>query len=385
LATRTILAVLLAALSATTSQASGRKQLWSLDLLKLTGQAGDPDAQYVWGLALSPDEMKLAIGFNHRGDAAGSRVIVVAVDNPRNVLRKFGSDRTHGLELFIRENLQWSPSGKLLAAYSKVFSLENERVCQGPTDFEFGGFLADDRIVFGKAGLPFNRFKPGSEDLAEIQVLRPDCSIEDSWQMPSRFSWVRGTCPLAGFIEVHAANWPKGDAAETHLLKYPGHTTARQWRWDALAVVSGTIFTDSCKTICAGEGHVNDRKAWSHAACWSTSTGEKILEDTRLTRTDREAYMGVGGALLAVTVSHWACNDSKFLQALDMGGCASRPTGRVLWNIETGQQVLSWPVREQQISIGDRKSSTPFALSLSATGKYLAEGGSGRVQLYAVR
>jgi hypothetical protein len=365
----------LAALSATASQASSRKQLWNLDLLKLIGQAGDPEAQYVWGLAFSPDETKLAIGFNHRGEAAGSHVMVVAVENPRNVLRKFDSDRIHGLELFVRENLQWAPSGKLLAAYSKVFSIENERVCQGPTDFEFGGFLADDRIVFGKTGL---HFKSGPEGDAEIQVLRPDCSVEDSWHMPSRFSWVRGTCPQAGFIEIR-------DATETHLLKYPSHTTARQWTWDGLVTLGGTIFADSCKAICSGERSVNDRKASSLAACWSTSTGEKILEDAKLTRTDNEAYVGGGAALLAVTVSHWTCLDGKFWRNLDMDGCATRLTGRVLWNIRTGEEVLSWPVREQQLGVGDRKSSGPFALALSETGKYLAEGGLGRVQLYEVR
>ena len=304
---------------------------------------------------------------------------MVAVDNPRNVLRKFDSDRTHGLELFVRENMQWSPSGKLLAAYSKVFSLETERTCVAPTDFEFGGFLAEDRIVFGRRGLPF---KSGPESDAEIQVLRPDCSVEDSWHMPSRFSWVRGTCAQAGLIEIWA-----GEAGnlETHLLSYPGHTTARQWTWDGLVALAGTIFADSCKAICSGEGHVNDRKASSHAACWNTDTGEKIRDDAKLTRTQGEAYVGGGGALLAVTVSHWECHDSKFWQVLDMDGCATRLTGRVLWNIKTGEEVLSWPVLNQEFRIGDQKRSGPFALALSETGKYLAEGGSGRVQLYEVR
>jgi len=128
---------------------------------------------------------------------------------------------------------------------------------------------------------------------------------------------------------------------------------------------------------------VSDGKAW-HNACWSTETGEKIADDPKLTRTDREAFAGSGGALLAVTVSHWACLNGKFWQYLDMDGCASRPTRRVLWNVETGQEALSWPVLNQQYSIRNEKRSDPFGLAISATGKYLAEGGAGRVQLYSV-
>jgi hypothetical protein len=74
---------------ATKSEAGGRKQLWNVDLLKLIGQAGDTDAEYVWGLALSPDDTKLAIGLDHLAEATTSHVIIVAVDHPKAVLRSF--------------------------------------------------------------------------------------------------------------------------------------------------------------------------------------------------------------------------------------------------------------------------------------------------------
>lgn len=367
--------------SAATSEASGRKQLWDVDLSKLIGQAGSPETEYVWGLAFSPDDTRLAIGFNRQGEASASHVIVVAVDHPKTALRRIDPDHARGLELFVHENIQWSPSGKLLAVYRRVLSLEGERTCTVPTDFEFGGFLADDRIVLARRGLPL---KSGPEGATEIQVRRPDCSLEDAWYTAQGLFNVRGTCPQAGLIAVQGTpDWPHAGMIETHLVSYPGHLTTRQWTWDVSAVMGGMMFADSCRAICSGESQGKGDKAF-HAACWSTSTGVKILDDARLTRTDGEAFAGSGGALLAVTVSRWACLEGKFWQYLDVDGCASRPTQRVLWNIETGQEVLSWPVSNQQFSVRQRKLSGPFALALSATGKFLAEGGAGRAQLYAV-
>lgn len=372
----TLLVVLLiVASSARISEASGRKQLWNINLLKLVGQAGDPESEYVWGLAFSPDDTRLAIGFNRLGDAGASNVIIVAVDNPKAVLRGFAPPGpARGLELFVPGSIQWSPSGKLLAAYRRVLSLESERSCLAPADFEFGGFLAADRIVFAKRGLT-----------GQIQVRRPDCSIEDDWQMPNGFSYVWGTCPQAGFIGIQTVpDWPKAETMETHLLSYPGHTTTRQWTWDGSATQGGMILADSCKAICAGESHLKEKNT-SHDACWSTNSGAKIADDARLTRTDEQAFDGSGGALVAVTVSRSVCRDSAFWRYLDMDGCASRTTRRVLWNIETNEEVLSWPVLSQQLSIRGRKASDPFGVALSSTGKYLAEGGAGRVRLYALQ
>jgi hypothetical protein len=273
----------------------------------------------------------------------------------------------------VRGNIQWSPSGKLLAVYRKVLSLDSERTCPVPTDFECGGFLADDRIVFTGHRLPFK---------FEIQVRHPDCSVEDAWHLGNGFSYAWDTCPQAGLIGVqNVPTWPKSEIMETHLVSYPGHATARQWKWDALATMGGMILADSCKAICSG---IKDGKAF-HAACWSTRTGEKIVDDARLTRTDEQQFNASGGTLLAVTVSQWACRNSRFWQVLDMDGCASRESRRVLWNVETGQEVVSWPVQRQQISVVGRKQSSLFAIALSPSGRYLAEGGMGRVQLYDVQ
>ena len=378
-----VLALLIAASLAPISKADGRKQLWNVDLLKLIGQAGDSEAQYVWGLAFSPDESKLAIGFNYQGRAAASHVIVVSVDHPSAVLRRFDSDHSVGpeaMELYVRENIQWSPSGNFLAAYRQVFSVQGERSCPVPTDFEFGGFLADDRIVIAKRAF---QGLLGPEATNEIQVRRPDCTVEDSWH-PQGWFQVRDTCPQAGLLAIQGNDDSRNTATvETQLVSYPGHLETRHWTWDGELTLGGIILADSCKAICSGDGMWKSKETF-HAACWSTQSGAKVAEDPKLTLTYHEAFGGSGGPRLAVTVSHWACRNGKFWQFFDIDGCATPQTHRVLWNIETGQEVLSWPVLNQPLRIGNRDTSGPFALALSSTGKFLAEGGAGRVQLYRV-
>ena len=125
-------------------------------------------------------------------------------------------------------------------------------------------------------------------------------------------------------------------------------------------------------------------------ACWDTRNGAKIGEDVKLTLPvgATEKFNGSGGELLAVTVAHITCLGGKFWQALDMNGCGNGPMRRVLWSVKTGREIVSWPVLVQRYTSHFNGENIltigPFALALSSTGKYLAEGGAGRIQLYAV-
>jgi hypothetical protein len=380
---RTVSVVLLIAASLTSvSAARGRKQLWSIDLLKLSGLTGNSESEYVWGLAFSPDETKLAIGFNDQGQAAASRVIIVSVDHPNSVFRRFDSDRLRGAELYVRENIQWSPSGDFLAAYGRVSSVQGDRAYRIPEDSTFGGFLGNDRFVIAKREL---RGVGGMESVNKIEVRRQDFTVEDSWNIAQGLFNVRDTCPHAGTIAIQgmAAGRPDAKMYTTQLVRYPGQVEGQLWT-SGIAPLGGLILADSCKLICSSYG-VPSGKEPAHAACWSTESGARIAEDAKLTTTTQEAFAGSGGALIAVTVSHWACLNGKFWQFFDIDGCATPETHRVLWNIETGQEALSWPVLKQPFRILNRETSGPFALALSSTGRYLAEGGAGHVQLYAVR
>ena len=73
--------------------------------------------------------------------------------------------------------------------HNRIVNLETNQSCPAPTDFEFAGFLADDRIVFVKPSLHLRNY-PVQD--GEIQVRHPDCSVENAWQMAEGRVW--GTC-----------------------------------------------------------------------------------------------------------------------------------------------------------------------------------------------
>ena len=194
-----------------------------------------------------------------------------------------------------------------------------------------------------------------------------------------------GHLPQAGVIAtLQAPSEPRAGATGIHLVNYPDHATGQKWAWDRFSVSAGILLADSCKAVCSAV-RSEQNKMPDHAACWSTITGAKLSEVLKLTLTYLEAFAGSGGALVAMTVSNWSCLEGKFWEFLDMQGCGEpHPKQRVLWNIETSQEVLSWPVQRQEFRFRDRHRSEPFALALSSTGKYLAEAGAGQLQFYAV-
>ena len=75
----------------------------------------------------------------------------------------------------------------------------------------------------------------------------------------------------------------------------------------------------------------------------------------------------------------------------------SVPQRRLLWNIRTGKEIASWGelsmpwggLQQKELWGRDLKDAitrtTLYVLSLSPTGKYVAEGGLGLVSVYSVQ
>jgi hypothetical protein len=105
-----------------------------------------------------------------------------------------------------------------------------------------------------------------------------------------------------------------------------------------------------------------------------------------------------GGQLLAITDYYiWRGGQlwDKFWAQLDTGVEIIRPRRRLLWDVRTGQEIASWGrysmgnLQQEELWGADlqhaRTIKRMFVLSLSPTGKYVAEGGSGSVSVYAVQ
>jgi len=373
---------LIAAWTVQTTEAGGRIKVWSAEISKLVGEIREPAPEPVWGLAFSSDETQLAIGFGQQwtSDPRISRghVIVVAIDQTRRVLHQFSVDDSPAFA--VPGNIEWSPSGKVLVITpSRLFTLDGERSCSLPDDGQvFSGFLNEDQIV------TYQRWNGTASSATEIRVYRSNCSIEDSWHPADDWTGVWGTCPQANLLGLRTISSTRRDQeTEITVMSYPDRKSVRHWTWNPNATLGGITLADSCKLVCSGQLH----KTWKdgYAGCWDIQNGEKVAENPSLTVTDLPAFNGDGGTLIAATIYKWACLDNRFWVFLDMNGCAARPKRRILWDVRTGREISSWSIEEQTIQMpgkAHKSVSAPSALALSPTGKYIAEAGSGRIELY---
>ncbi len=367
------------ALTLSPCQANTRKPLWTFSVSSLIGESvNSSEPEPVWGLAFSPDQTRLAIGFGQhwttKPRVSRGHVIVVSVRKPGTLLQRFDFDGSPSFSF--ASNLVWSLSGKLLAIRDVIFDLEGKRVCVFPESSQFGGFLGMDRIV---------TFERSMYAPTNIQVRRPDCSVQESWQVS--LTNVVAACPDRGFLALHPFSLVPDEPTHLEIISVPGHNTIRHWTWANGALIGGARFADSCTVVCAGQPSSQVDKQM-HAACWSIQTGEKTIEnpDILLDPAAAETFGPVSEEWVASTVYKTRCIAEKFFAALDTGVCftASR---RILWNVRNGQEVASWSLAEQKMRMtgpAHRVVPQPFALALSAKYKFLADGGAGLVHVYSV-
>jgi hypothetical protein len=374
-----LVASLVLALTLAPCRAGARKLLWTFNVAKLTGEpANSGEQEPVWGLAFSPDQTSLAIGFGQHWTAnpriSRGHVIVVSVGKAGAVLQRFDFDGSPFF--FSSKNLVWSPSAKLLAIQDVIFNLGGKQVCSWPKTSRFGGFLSSDRMV------TFQRLTNSS---TRIGVSLPDCSVEESWQVGS--TNVAATCAGSELLALNHFSYSPHQPTDLEIISVPGHNTIRRWTWADGALIGGTSFADSCMLVCAGQPPAQaDRQR--HAACWNVQTGQKTIENPDiLIDPPAETFGAVSEEWVASTVYKIRCIAEKFFAALDTGGCFTISKRRITWSVRTGQEVASWRLAEQKMQMPgpDHKLlSAPFALALSSKQQFLAEGGAGLVHVYSV-
>ena len=274
-------------------------------------------------------------------------------------------------------SIVWSPSGTILVTRSLapvMLRLDGSSPCVFPGDSEFGGFLGGDRMVI--------YFR----DEAEIRILTANCSLVDSWKIDGP-AGVIDTTPEQDLlaIEEHSA---------TALVAASDHQVKQRWARDTLGIFQGGfVFSDQGKLACSANPRAGKRGP--DAACWDTRTGAKTVENEAVA-VDWQGIAGAGGDLLALTDSKYVSHQGKIWVFLDMDNDYSVPQRQLLWNLRTRREAASWGelsmpwggFQQKELWGRDLKGATtitsPFVLSLSPTGKYVAEGGSGSVSIYSV-
>ncbi len=377
-------AVLIGLTAELLSGSGGRRKLWDLDLSGFVNHQTELTAQ-VWGIRFSPDETRVAIGFGPRWnfDPRPRHVIVVAVDQPQIALREFELNaRAHPWPS--EKSLVWSPSGAILVTRSiapVMLRLDGAAPCVFPKESEFGGFLKGDRMVIS------------FRHEAEIRILGPDCSLIDSWTIKGPAD-VLDTSPEQDTLAIQTyLKPPERSAIE---LVAPGtHEVKQRWIWDTLSTFhGGLVFSNQGRLVCSANSRQGQQGP--DVACWDTSTGAKIVENDKVA-VDSQGIAGAGGDLLAITDSKYVSHQGKLWVFLDMNNDYSVPQRRLLWNTRTGKELASWGeltmpwggFQQKELWGRDLKDAitrtTPFVLSLSPNGKYVAEGGSGSVSVYSVQ
>src|SRR5580658_5083577 len=202
--------------------ANGRRKLWDLDLSIFVNHAKDVTA-LVWGIRFSADESKVAIGFGPSwdGDPHPQHVVVVAVEKPQKVIREFELNIAHAAWVS-GSSIVWSPSGAILVVRTQtpaMFRVGPEAPCVFPKESEFGGFLSEDRMVI------YLRSFPGP---TEIQILRPDCSLADSWKIDGS-AHVLDTSPEQDLLAIETFPNPPDLAME--LVAPRTHEVKQRWIW----------------------------------------------------------------------------------------------------------------------------------------------------------
>ena len=237
-------------------RAEGRRKLWDLDLSRFANSRKDLAAR-VWGIRFSPDESKVAIGFGPRAssDSRPRRVVIVSVDQPQTPLRDFEMS-TRGFTLIFEDSIVWAPSGKaLVVTYPRptMLRLATETPCSFPDNWEFGGFLSQDRmVIFRRSGLAKN---------SEIRILRADCSLADNWGFDGATA-VLDTSPERDLLAVQHVLGPR-EKPVTELVDAGTHQIKQRWvsEFSTAGIVDvRLLFTDrgklAAQDMCARDNKI---------------------------------------------------------------------------------------------------------------------------------
>jgi WD40 repeat protein len=338
--------------------ADARREIWRLDLAKFVNDRKELST-VVWGISFSPDESKVAIGFGpFQGlDAAPQRVVIVSVDSPSVALREFDVS----LKNYLVSTFAWAPSGTALVvgdflSKAVMLSTGKEPSCNFPEPSHFGGFLSDGRMA-----ITINE--------AEIQILRPDCSLLANWKTAAG-TRVLDTSPKNDLI-VTLSNSADG----SYAIELVSSRQEVRRRWLRNAEEGGLHFADQGRMLCGGYLLTKDRYPRVNVGCWDTQSGAIIAKNINVTLSNSSIRSSDAG-LLAITDYDITVHTGKIWQLLGVGGESITPRRRVIWDVRSGKEIATWT---------GPTIKPNFTFALSPNGRYYAEGGSGSLSVYSLQ
>lgn len=349
------------------AHAGALRKVWEVDLSNAVRRGDGNPGFPIFAVRFSPDGRKVAVIADAYGtDAARkSRLLVIDVDHPTASIRQFEiewgileNESGRGWAL----NFGWAPSGEIIYALGKVIHLSSGTACELPNQ---SVFISDDLAVSARA------YPPPLYSSTRLTFFNQDCKEVEGWEVPE--GWLISDVSTDRRLLSILKETTNPTETERLIVDPMGRKVLQRWREN---VGGAWEFADRGKAVCQG-GNVLQRDRAS-ARCRDVDTGREIGETLR---------NGVEPIAAAAQATRVVVSDYQRMKIPFDYEYRTTFKGRYIWDFGTGKELASWtPESETYANVftPTQKVTEPFRFAISPDGRYVAEGGSGVVRLYAI-
>jgi hypothetical protein len=213
---------------------------------------------------------------------------------------------------------------------------------------------------------------------SHFTLFDSECKPQGKWDVPEKWAII-DISPGRGLLSISRILPEFPNKTEALIVDPLSRRVVSRWSGSE---GPGGQFADSGRSICHGSDvEVAER---APVTCWDVDSGRKIDEAPTINGGDP-----ISPALHARRIIASDYGRRKVPFSSDYVEIFRR---RVLWDFRTGKELVSWRPRFQswefQLYLDPSKPlkhvSEPFKFAISPDGEYVAEGGSGGIQMYKV-
>jgi hypothetical protein len=317
----------------------------------------------VYSLSFSPGGQRIAAVLGSSWHE--QFILILDAANPEKSSRKIDvSPNIYEQDPATYKPMIWSASGQQILIGTKIINIETGTSCS----FSKGSSLVDGYFPVDPNHLALAELKP-----AQLSFYDWECQETGVETMPDLW-FIMDSSPERNLLLIRKKKY-----AGDFLMRIDASKIIESKQW-LPANHRKLRFTDSGKTICSVEP-----PQWHESVgCRDVDTSKDLSISKRFTSID------IRPALRAsrVVVSDF----NRKLDLIDFFWYTSALKKRIVWDYQTGKELVSWKPQSQNIVLGyksntgyvDNTLSQPFRFALSPDGHYIIEGGAGLLSLYKI-
>lgn len=356
---------------------------WSVDLSVHVGTIPSTriPAGTIFGVRFSPDGSHIAVlageSSSDRSRARNLYLFVVPTDKTNGPVQNFllnsSANDTSAQNRW--SHFDWALRGDSVLVGGELIRVEDKKGC--PATWQRAG--KDDRL------LVVENCYADENQIVQVMLQDASCNAETSWlTYPS--DWIakdksldRGLVLIARPLPFDSADLVKAEAArvtgmdsEILIFNPINGRVIQQWQRSEIQSSWALRFGDNGKIICGGG------MAKAPVRCWDVDSGKRMAEATSVS----------GGMPIAVSSrGHYAvASDFRAVSATPFSRAMEVLRRRVIWDVKTAKDVVSWHPELQTYDVGIRPVKRKWSVfAISPTGDYFAEGGDGSLRLYTIK